>query len=180
MKKETVQNIKDEYLDLVDKDDNVVGKKLRSEVYNEGLNNYRVVNAFIVNSKEELWIPRRTADKKIFSLCLDMSLAEHVQSGETYGEALERGLKEELNLELSQMNCRVLGHLSPLKDNVSCFMTVYEFRMNRAPNYNKKDFTEYFWLTPKTFFEKINKGDKSKDDLPKLVKMFYQHEKYKN
>lgn len=171
--KKDISKINDEYLDLVDRNDNIIGKKLRSEVYTEGLNNYRVVNAFIINTKGELWIPRRTADKKIFPLCLDMSLAEHVQSEETYDEALSRGLKEELNLELNEMEYCILGHLSPYEDNVSSFMTVYEFKTNDAPNYNEKDFIEYFWLTPKALFDRIEKGDESKDDLPKLVEIFY-------
>jgi len=166
--------LNDEYLDLVDKNDNVIGKKLRFEIYAERLNNYRVINAFIINSKGELWIPRRTADKRIFPLCLDISLAEHVQSGETYEDALKRGLKEELNTELNQTNFRLLGHLSPYKNDISCFMKVYEFRSWDVPNYNKNDFIEYFWLTPRQLFKKINSGDKAKDDLPKLVKMFYK------
>jgi len=74
----------DEYLDLVDLQDSVIGRKLRSEVYAEHLSNFRVVNAFVLNSKGELWIPRRTADKRIFPLCLDMSVGGHVESGESY------------------------------------------------------------------------------------------------
>jgi len=165
----------DEYLDLVDENDNVIGKKLRSEIYKEGIKNYRVVNAFIVNSEGKLWIPRRTADKKIFPLCLDMTLAEHVLSGETYEETFKRGLDEELNLDLDKLNYKPLGHISPHKDNVSCFMKVYEIKSNESPDYNKKDFIEYYWLAPKEALDLINKGEKAKDDLPKLIKHFYSN-----
>jgi len=44
----------DEYLDLVNENDEVIGRKLRSEIYAEHLSNFRVVNAFVVNSKGEL------------------------------------------------------------------------------------------------------------------------------
>ena len=37
----------------------------------------------------------------------------------------------------------------------------------------KKDFVEYYWLTPQEVLNKIDEGDKAKDDLPKLVKLFY-------
>ncbi|MDZ4286214.1 MAG: NUDIX hydrolase, partial [Candidatus Sungbacteria bacterium] len=67
-------HILDEFLDIVDENDNVIGTKKRSEVYAEHLSNFRVVNAFVRNSKGELWIPRRSADKRIFPLCLDMSM----------------------------------------------------------------------------------------------------------
>ena len=103
----------DEFLDLVDENDNVVGKERRSEVYSKHLSNFRVVNAFIVNSKKEIWLPRRTADKIIFPLCLDMSVGGHVESGESYEDALKREAKEELNIDTDKAIVRLLGHLTP-------------------------------------------------------------------
>lgn len=50
----TPDHTPDEFLDLVDENDNVVGKKKRSEVYAERLSNFRVVNAFVVNQKGEI------------------------------------------------------------------------------------------------------------------------------
>lgn len=163
----------DEYLDLVDENDNVIGKKKRSEVYAENLSNFRVVNAFVVNSKGEIWIPRRAANKRIFPLCLDMSMGGHVESGESYEETLKRETQEELNIDTDKTQVRLLGHLSPQKDGVSANMNVYEIKMDETPNYNKSDFIEYFWLTPKALFEKIADGEKTKGDLPKLVTIFY-------
>ena len=163
----------DEYLDLVDENDRVVGKKLRSEVYAERLSNFRVINAFVVNAAGELWIPRRTADKKIFPLCLDVSAGGHVESGETYDQTFKREVAEELNIATDTVPVHCLGHLTPQKDNVSAFMNVYEIRMNAAPNYNPDDFFEYFWLTPQALLERIERGDKAKSDLQKLVKKFY-------
>ncbi|MEK7067756.1 MAG: NUDIX hydrolase [Patescibacteria group bacterium] len=163
----------DEFLDIVDENDNVIGNKRRSEVYKERLSNFRVVNVFIVNSKGEIWIPRRSADKRIFPSCLDMSMGGHVESGESYEDALKREMQEELNIDISKVQAYLLGHLTPQKDGVSAYMNVYEVKMDKAPDYNKKDFVEYFWLTPKDIFERIANGDKTKDDLPTLIKIFY-------
>lgn len=165
--------MEDEYLDLVDENDSVVGKKKRSEVYAQHLHNFRVVNAFIINSQGKIWIPRRTANKRVFPSCLDMSMGGHVESGETYEQTFKRETQEELNLDTDTVPVRLLGHLSPQKDGVSAFMNVYEIKMDEAPNYNKHDFTEYFWLTPKEILERLERGDKAKDDLPRLVKIFY-------
>ena len=52
-------------------------------------------------------------------------------------------------------------------------MNVYEIITDETPNYNKDDFVEYFWLKPKELLKKIDKGEKTKDDLPKLIKIFY-------
>lgn len=64
----------------------------------KGLSNFRVVNAFLVNPEGKLWIPKRTSDKRIFPDCLDVSMGGHVESGESYEQALERELAEELNI----------------------------------------------------------------------------------
>ncbi len=163
----------DEYLDLVDENDTVIGRKKRSEVYAENLSNFRVVNAFIINSKGEMWIPRRAAHKRIFPLSLDMSMGGHVESGETYEDALKREMHEELNINTDKIPVHLLGHLTPQKDGVSAYMYVYEIKTDETPGYNKNDFTEYFWLTPQALFERIANGEKTKEDLPKLVRIFY-------
>ena len=163
----------DEYLDLVNKQDEVIGKKLRSEVYAEGLSNFRVVNAFIVNSEGKLWLPRRGAHKRIFPLCLDMSMGGHVESGETYDRSFMRETSEELNIDTNTTPWKILGHLTPHNDNVAAFMNVYEIQSNKAPNYNPNDYIEFSWLTPQELFKKIEEGEKVKSDLPKLVKIFY-------
>lgn len=163
----------DEYLDLVDERDQIIGKKKRSEVYAEGLSNFRVVNAFVVNSKGEIWIPRRTAHKRLFPLCLDISMGGHVESGETYEQTLKRETLEELNINTSILPVRFLGHLTPKKDGVSAFMHVYEIKTDEEIKYNPEDFTEYFWLTPEFLLERLEQGEKAKSDLSILVKKFY-------
>lgn len=169
-----MQTNSEEILDLVNENDEVIGSKSRSDIYAEGLKNFRVVNAFVINSKGKLWIPRRAANKRLFPLGLDMSMGGHVESGESYETAFKRELKEELNLNAETIPYSLVGHLSPNKDGVSAFMNVYEIKSDTAPDYNKEDYIEYFWLTPKELLDKLGQGDKSKEDLPKLVKKFYQ------
>lgn len=163
----------DEILDLVDEHDRVIGTKLRNEIYHERLNNYRVINAFLVNEAGQLWIPRRSAGKRIFPLCLDMSVGGHVASGETYDEAFRRELHEELGLDLEEVKWKLLGHLTPSEHGVSAFMQIYEIRSNMAPDFNKNDFVEFFWLSPQEILERIENGEGAKDDLPRLIKLIY-------
>ncbi|NOY53453.1 MAG: NUDIX domain-containing protein [Deltaproteobacteria bacterium] len=145
----------------------------RAEVYRFGLTNFRVVNAFLENAEGKLWIPRRTAEKKLIPLGLDTSMGGHVKSGETYEEAFARELQEELGLELMNVNWNEIGYLSPHMDGVTAFMKVYRIEMDSTPPYNRHDFIEAFWLTPKEIRKKLNEGDCGKDDLSRLLDRFY-------
>lgn len=136
----------DEYLDLVNQNDEVIGRKLRSEIYQERLLNFRVVNAFVINSKGQLWIPLRSHRKEIFPGALDFSMGGHVKRGESYDIAFKRETREELEIDVTTINYRLLGKLSPKRDRVASFMQVYEITMEQSPNYNPEDFIKSYWL----------------------------------
>jgi len=125
----------DELLDLVDENDIVVASRPRSEIYAENLHNFRVINAFLVNAKGEIWTPRRTAHKRIFPLALDMSVGGHVESGETYDEAFARETFEELRIDIAKVSWRLLAYLRPAPGGVRPrqFMKVYEIRHQFKP-----------------------------------------------
>ena len=152
----------DEYLDLVNIQDEIIGKKLRSTVYAEGLSNFRVVNAFLVNPQGQLWIPRRSLNKRLFPGGLDVSMGGHVESGETYEEAFKRELNEELNMKADEISWQQLGYLTP-QDGVGAFMKIYEISANTIPQYNRNDFTESFWLNPVELIKRVEAGDCSKE-----------------
>ena len=166
-------DIQDELLDAVDNHDVVIGTQLRSEVRRLNIHNFRAVNGFIENDQGQLWIPRRTATKTLFPLALDTSIGGHVQSGESYDQAFERELMEEVNLNLKETDCQVRAYLTPLEHRVSAFMTVYVIKSNTAPTYNPEDFCQYYWLTPAELIQKIKAGEPAKSDLIKLIEILY-------
>ena len=159
-----------EILDLVNAQDQVIGQKYRSEVYKEKLKNFRVINAFLVNSKNEVWIPRRSGDKKLFPLCLDTSVGGHVSAGESYEEAFKRELQEELNIQSSLVPYSMVAHLTPETDNLSAFMHLYIIRTEESPAYNTDDFISAAWYSLSELETLIENGEKTKGDLPILVK----------
>ena len=163
----------DETLDIVDMSDSIIGQKRRTEVYAAGMTNFRVVNAFLINASGQLWIPRRSAKKRIFPRCLDMSVGGHVESGESYEAAFRRELNEELNLDLDGLCWRQLGKLTPHEDHVSAFMTVYEISSDSTPQFNRDDFIEAFRLMPEEALARIEQGEFAKDDLPVLIRRFF-------
>ncbi|WP_288432495.1 NUDIX domain-containing protein, partial [uncultured Deinococcus sp.] len=114
-----------EWPDLVDEHDRVIGRVERDRAWRERLP-VRVVNAFLVNSRGELWIPRRTRTKKTFPDSLDLSVGGHVGAGETYEAAFRRETREELNLDVDTLPWREIAAFSPFGTGLSAFMRVYE------------------------------------------------------
>lgn len=167
------QTEQEEILDLVNERDEVIDSKPRSEVYALGLRNFRVVNLFIRNDKGEIWIPRRTAHKRLFPLCLDMSVAGHVESGESYEAALIRETHEEAGIVVDVTQLKHLGKATPHANDISAFSETYELTQNEVPNYNPHDFCEWMWITPSDLLKKLDAGEPCKSDLPKLVRLFY-------
>lgn len=165
--------MENEILDLVDEHDQIVGQQTRAALMTQQPKNCRVINAFLVNSQSQLWIPRRTAHKALFPLHLDMSCGGYVRSGETYEEALKREVQEELNLDIRATPWSVLGHLSPYVHGVSSFMTVYEIRSDQTPVWNPDDFVEAAWLKIGELQFQIQHGEPVKDDLLALINRFY-------
>ena len=163
----------DEILDIVNEHDQVIGQKSRSEVYAQNMTNFRVINGFVINNEKQLWIPRRTAHKRLMPLHLDCSVGGHVEAGETYQMAFERELKEELNLDAANVDYQMIGSMNPHQDAVTAFMQVYIIKYNTAPKYNESDFMEYYWMSVDELADNIARV-KIKSDIPLIISKFYK------
>src|SRR4030042_2122336 len=85
----------DEYLDIVDEHDNVIGKDLRENVH-KAHQIHRGVHVFVINKNGELLVQKRSESRKDRPGYYDASVGAQVQSGESYEEAAFRETKEEL------------------------------------------------------------------------------------
>lgn len=104
-------------MDVVDENDNVIGKAGRYEIHRLGMW-HRGVHVLVFNSDGELLLPLRSSTKDKFPETYDCSVSEHVKSGETFQGAAIRGLREEL--KITKLRLRRL----------------LKFRMNYGPNDN--------------------------------------------
>lgn len=161
-----------ELLDIVNEQDQVIGQKWRSEIYEKKLSCFRVINALLINDQNKIWIPRRTKHKKLFPLCLDASVGGHVMAGETYHQAFERELKEELNIDALDCRYEIIAKLTPHEHAVSAFMQLYVIYTDISPEYNLHDFECAEWISVLDLQEKIKKGEPTKGDLPLLIDVF--------
>ncbi len=100
----------DEIFDVVDENNNVVGKAARKECHTKGLW-HRAVHIIIVNSKGEMLLQKRAGDV-YFPHYWDISAAGHVNYGQSFLRTAKRELKEELGLSVPLQKIRKIGSFS--------------------------------------------------------------------
>ncbi len=162
-------------MDVVDKNDQIIGTINQADarsLLDTKAGYTRGTVAFVQNIKGQLWIPRRSANKRIVPNGLDFSVAEHVQSGETYEQGIIRGFKEELFLDVTQNELKFLGKLDPIPHMPYFFTEVFLYKADEVKNYNHADFTGYEWLEPQEVIKRIDNGEPSKDALKATIQNF--------
>lgn len=88
----------EEFFDIVDDEDQVIGQETRSTAHRLGLQ-HRGVHVFLFAPDGKLLVQKRSRDRAQYPSLLDCSVSEHVKAGESYLEAATRGMKEELGVE---------------------------------------------------------------------------------
>ena len=91
----------EEYFDVVDENDVVVGQRTRRDVHALGLR-HRAVHVLVFNSKGDLFLQKRSMRKDCFPGTWDSSASGHLAPGEDYDQCAIRETREELGLSLCQ------------------------------------------------------------------------------
>lgn len=123
-----------ELLDVLDENGNKTGEvEEQSEVYRKGLW-HRSSHIWIINDNNELLVQRRNPYKATFPNLWAISVAGHVDSGETSLDTAIRELKEEVNLDVDPNELEFLFTIkreTPYKDSfLRVFDDVYLLRKN--------------------------------------------------
>ena len=116
-----------ELLDVVDEDDNVITTTTRGEIHARGLM-HRAVHVLVFNSKDELFLQKRSMSKDEQPGKWDSSAAGHVDSGEAYLDCARREISEELGI-VTEQSMQLLFKLpaSALTGNEHCMVYRYTF-----------------------------------------------------
>ena len=88
----------DHYIDIVDKEDRVIGRELKSKKAELDFIS-RVVAILVRDSKGRFIVTKRASHKKVEADKYDLSAFGNVNSGEDYNQAAKRELQEELGIE---------------------------------------------------------------------------------
>ena len=94
--------MKEELIDVVDDDDNVVRQATWNEMHKKGLT-HRSANVFIFNSNGEIFVHKRAKNLELYPGMHDVKMGGIAKAGESYEDAAKRELKEEAGIENSKL-----------------------------------------------------------------------------
>ena len=99
----------EEFIDIVNKDGVLTGASaLKSEIHSQG-HYHNTAHVWLYTKTGEILLAQRAASKVICPLLWDVSVAGHVDSGETIKQAAVREVKEEINLTISENDLYKIG-----------------------------------------------------------------------
>ncbi|UAB76779.1 NUDIX domain-containing protein [Mesoflavibacter sp. SCSIO 43206] len=99
----------EEYIDIITKSGKPTGKSAtKTEIHTKGWY-HNTVHIWLYTSKGEILLQQRAASKAICPLLWDVSVAGHVDAGETIKQAAIREIQEEISLNIKQENLHQIG-----------------------------------------------------------------------
>ena len=158
-----------EYLDLVDENDNVIGKEDRDIIYKNNWRNFRVINIMIFTSDNKIIVPKRSANRRVFPNCYDCSVGGHVASGESYEQAAYREVEEELGI--TNVTLQEIAYFKPYDIDTSAFSKMYKLVYDKELNYDKDGIQAIYYMTKEEISKLIEQDPTQfKGDYPKFFK----------
>lgn len=152
-----------ELIDIVDENGNFTGQVMdKEEAHNKNLLHNEVA-VFIINDNEQVLLQKRSANKRFdankWALC-----AGHVDAGESLENAALRELKEEVGINISLNDLKLLAEKEfTIKDSNSHITYFYYVKSNLSENdftIQKEELSEVKWFD----LDKVIDMIKSKDE----------------
>lgn len=123
-------------LNIVDENDNIIGKDTRENIHKKGLL-HREVHVWIYNKKGEILFQKRAEDKDLYPGLLDVSVGGHVEIGDDYLKTAIKELEEETGIKAEAKD---LVYITTIKESrsedVLTGMINYTFKKVYAYEFN--------------------------------------------
>lgn len=99
----------EEYINILNPDGLPTGKScLKSEIHTKGYY-HNTAHVWFYNSEAEILLAQRAASKTIYPLLWDISVAGHVDAGETIEHAAIRETREEIGIDIPESSLVKIG-----------------------------------------------------------------------
>lgn len=145
-----------EVLDIVDKNNSVIGSANIHKIYKQKLP-HRVVHILIINSDtSEIYLQKRALTKNYLPGYYCTSAGGHVQAGETAIQAARRELKEELGI---RVRLKKVDNFEFISGNHTRFISVFLGETNKSFSFSDKEVMggKFLPLSKSVDFVKRNK-----------------------
>lgn len=147
----------EEYLDIVDKQDKLIGRDTRKKVHDD-FSIHRGVHVLILNAKGELLLQKRSLNKDYYPGFFDISVGAQVAACESYLESAFRETKEELGFQPQKLIkiCDYQSYSTRQKENRRLFFCRFKgpFEIDK----NEVEFIKFF--PPETIKKEIESNKK--------------------
>lgn len=141
----------EEYLILVDKNDNPIGREEKVRCHLPKGKLHRAFTALILDEDSRLLLTRRSDSKMLWPGYWDGTVASHPRESESYVSSAQRRLPEEIGIECNMDYLFKFEYHVPFKDvgseNEVCGTLVGVVDSSTRLNLVKEEISEYRWVT---------------------------------
>ncbi len=163
-----------EYMNIVDDQDRVIGQTAQEEIYAKKLN-HRIVHVFVINPKtNQIYFQKRAETKSFLPGYYCTSAGGHVHAGESYLQAAQRELKEELGLDVPLHKACSLQFVS---DNHARFIQLFVAYAEEGFNFTDGEVASGEFLDMGEAFSLVQKGQKIHPQLDVCFRWLYENRK---
>jgi isopentenyl-diphosphate delta-isomerase type 1 len=143
----------EEWFDVVDEQDRVVGRRLRADVHRLGLV-HRAVHVFVFNRSGQVFLQKRSQSKDAWPGAWDTSASGHVDSGEDYDTAARREIGEELGIHDPEA-IEPLFKIDACAESGQEFFWVYRTHWDGPVKLHPEEIETGEWLTTEEIGKRI-------------------------
>ena len=160
-----------EWFDVVDEEDRVVGRELRSVVHGQGLR-HRAVHILVRDPNGRILLQKRSTTKDMNPRKWDSSASGHLVAGETYDQAAVRELKEELDIALESLPAPCFK-LPASEQTEQEFIQVYCLSWSGEIHPNQEEIERVDWFFPEEIDRWI--AERPKDFVPAFLLIWQKY-----
>lgn len=159
-----------EFLDIVDRNDNVIGTASKDDIYKKSLC-HRIAHVLIFDNEGKMILQKRSNKVSFCPNHWSTAVGGHVQSGETYEEGALREYQEELGVK---SNLELIGKdFYSAPNSPDKFLAIFKTQYNDAFNHDPEVVSEVRAFTVQEIKSMVENGEKFHPELIFIINKYF-------